>query len=69
MSSAPTKQDDPSSNPHGLLGAVVNAFSPSTEEAEAGGSLSVVPGQTGVHTQFQDIQGYVERLCPKNKVK
>lgn len=57
MSSAPTKQDDPSSNPHGLLGAVVNAFSPSTEEAEAGGSLQI-PGQPGLRREYQARQGY-----------
>ena len=42
------------------LGVVVHAFSPSTREAEAGGSLRV-QGQPGLHSEFQDSLGYTEK--------
>jgi hypothetical protein len=40
---------------------VVHAFNPSTQEAEAGGSLS--SGQPGLQSEFQDSQGYTEKPC------
>ena len=39
-------------------------FNPSTQEAEAGGFLSLRPAWS---TKFQDSQGYPERPCLKNK--
>ena len=37
------------------LGVVVHAFNPSTWEAEV--------GQRGLQSEFQDSQGYTEKLC------
>jgi hypothetical protein len=45
---------------------VVHAFNPSTWEAEAGEFLS--RGQPGLHSEFQDSQGYAEKPC-LNKTK
>jgi hypothetical protein len=43
---------------------VLQAFNPSTWEAEAGG----FPGQPGLQSEFQDSQGYTEKSCVlKNK--
>ena len=39
---------------------VVHTFNPSTQEAEAGGSLGV-RGQPGLQSEFQDSQGYIEK--------
>lgn len=44
----------------------VQAFNPSPGEAETGGSLGV-SGQPSLQNEFQDSQGYVERLISKNK--
>jgi hypothetical protein len=41
-------------------------FKPSTQEAEAGGSLPV-RGQPGLQSEFQDSQGYTEKLVSENK--
>jgi hypothetical protein len=43
------------------LGVVVHAFSPSPQEAEAGGFLSSRPAWTTC--EFQDSQGYTEKPC------
>ena len=43
-------------------------FNPSTWEAEAVRSLWV-PDQPGLHSEFQDSQGYIIRLCLKKKKK
>jgi hypothetical protein len=43
---------------------VAHAFNPSTQEAEAGGFLSLQPG---LQSEFQDSQGYTEKPCLKNK--
>lgn len=43
-----------------------HAFSFSTQEAEAGRSLSV-QGQPRLHSKFQASQGYVARLLQKEK--
>jgi hypothetical protein len=42
---------------------VVRAFNPSTQEAEAGRSLSLRPAWC--ISEFQDSQGYTEKLCLK----
>ena len=47
---------------------VVHVFDPSTQEAEAGGSLCV-QGQPGLHREFQDGQGYIVRPCLKKQTK
>jgi hypothetical protein len=44
---------------------VAHASNASTLEADAGGSVGVL-GQPGLHSEFQDSQGYIERLCLKN---
>jgi hypothetical protein len=44
---------------------VVHAFNPSTWEAEAGGFLSL--RKPGLQSEFQDSQGYTEKLSLKNK--
>jgi hypothetical protein len=44
---------------------VAHAFNPSTQEAEAGGSLN--QGQPGLQSEFQDSQGYTENLCLREK--
>jgi hypothetical protein len=44
---------------------VQQAFSPSSQGAEAGDLR--VQGQPGLHSKFQDNQGYTEKPCPKNK--
>jgi hypothetical protein len=41
-----------------------NTFNPSTQEAEAGVSLSV-QGQPAPHSKVQYSQGYIERICHK----
>jgi hypothetical protein len=40
---------------------VAHAFNPSTWEAEAGGFLSLRPAC--LQSEFQDSQGYTEKLC------
>jgi hypothetical protein len=45
---------------------VMHAFNPSTQEAEAGGSLAVW-GQPGLQSEFQDSQGYTQKK--KNYLK
>ena len=47
---------------------VVYAFNPSTLEAEVDGSLRVW-GQSGLQSEFQDSQGYTEKLCWKTNEK
>ena len=48
-------------------GAVLaHAFNPSTWEAETGGFLSSRPAW---FTEFQDSQGYTEKLCLEKKKK
>ena len=43
---------------------VVHAYNPRTQEADAGGSLSSrVQGQPGLQSEFQNSQGYTEKLC------
>jgi hypothetical protein len=42
----------------------VYGFDPSIQKAEAGRSLQVWD-QLDVHSEFQDIQGYVEKPCLK----
>jgi hypothetical protein len=48
---------------------VVHAFNPSIWEAEAGGILSSVRGQLGLHSEFQDSQGYTEKSSLEKKKK
>ena len=43
------------------LGLTVHAFSPSTQEAKQVDLW--IPGYRGIHREFQNSQGYVERLC------
>jgi hypothetical protein len=43
---------------------MVQAFDPSTQEAEADRSLWVW-GQPDLHSEFQDSQRYIVRLCFK----
>ena len=45
---------------------VAHSFNSSTWEAETGGSLWV-QDQPGLHREFQDSQGYVERDCFKQQ--
>jgi hypothetical protein len=45
---------------------VAHAFNPSTQKAEAGGSLSV-QNQPGLQIKFQDSQGYTEKPCLEGK--
>jgi hypothetical protein len=40
---------------------VAHTFNPSTQEAEAGGSLSSRP--IGLQSEFQDSQGFLEKPC------
>jgi hypothetical protein len=47
---------------------VVQAFSPSSQKAEAGGS-TWVQGQSGLQSKFQDSQGYTEKLSKERKKK
>jgi hypothetical protein len=47
--------------PKKLKGVVAHTFNPSTREAEAGGFLSSRPAE------FQDSQGYTEKLCLEKK--
>jgi hypothetical protein len=44
---------------------VVHAFNPSTREAEAADFW--VWGQTGLQSEFQDTQGYIEKHCLKKQ--
>jgi hypothetical protein len=44
----------------------VHTFNLSTPEAEAGGSL-LAQGQPGLHSEFQEKQGYVEKFCLQKK--
>jgi hypothetical protein len=44
---------------------VAHIFSPSTQEAEKGGSLSSRPA--GLQIEFQDSQGYTEKACLQNQ--
>ena len=47
---------------------VGHAFNSSTQEAEAGGFLSL--GQPGLQSEFQDSQGYTDKPClEKQKTK
>ena len=48
---------------------MVRTFNPSTQEAVEGGSLSSTQGQPGLQIQFQDSQGYMEKLCLKTSKK
>jgi hypothetical protein len=43
---------------------VVYTFNPGTPEAQEGRSLGV-QGQPGLHSKFQNSQGYIEKLCLK----
>lgn len=45
-----------------------STFIPSTEEAEAG-KISRVQGLPGLHHEFQDSQGYMEREREKERNK
>ena len=47
---------------------VGHTFNFSTHDADAGRSLWV-QGQPGLNSEFQDSQGYGERLCLKEKQK
>jgi hypothetical protein len=49
-----------------LPGVVVHAFNPSIWEAEAGEFLSSRPAWS---TEFQDSQGYTEKLCLEKRKK
>jgi hypothetical protein len=42
---------------------VAYAFDPSTWEAEAEAADFWVRGQPGLQSEFQDSQGYTEKLC------
>ena len=43
---------------------MAHAFNPRTWEAEAGRFMSSRPqGQPGLQSEFQDSQGYTEKLC------
>jgi hypothetical protein len=44
---------------------VVHAFNPTTQEAEAGGFLSL--RQPGLQNEFKDSQGYTEKPCLKKQ--
>jgi hypothetical protein len=46
---------------------VAHALNPNTWEAEAGGFLSL--RQPGLHSEFQDSQGYTEKPYLENKKK
>jgi hypothetical protein len=49
---------------------VTHAFNPSTWEAEAGEFLSLGPAwSTDLQSEFQDSQGYTEKLSRKTKKK
>jgi hypothetical protein len=48
----------------GVRAGCLDTCNSRTQEAEAGGSLRV-QGQPGVHSEFQDSQGYLERTCLK----
>jgi hypothetical protein len=50
-----------------MLGMVVHAFNPSTQEAEAGEFLSSRPSWS--QSEFQDSQGYTEKPCLGKKKK
>jgi hypothetical protein len=45
------------------LSVVAHTFNPSTREAEAGGFLSSRPAWSTLQSEFQDSQGYTEKLC------
>lgn len=45
---------------------MVYAFNPSTHEGQGSGFLGV-PGQHGLHSEFKDSKGYIEKLCLKKK--
>jgi len=47
---------------------MAHAFNPSTQEAEASGSLWVL-GQPGLQSEFQDSQSYAEKSCLKTTTK
>lgn len=44
---------------------ITHTFNSITQDAKAGRSLCL--GQPGLHYQFQASQGYILRLCLKNK--
>jgi hypothetical protein len=46
---------------------VVHACNPSIQEAEAGRSL--ILGQLGLHSEFEDSLRYTERPCQKERKK
>lgn len=48
-------------------GVVVHSLNPRTWKAEIGESLWV-RDHPGLHSKFQDSQGYIVRLCLKKKV-
>jgi hypothetical protein len=48
-------------------GVVAHTFNPSTWEAEAGLSSSLV--QPGLQRELQDSQGYTEKPCLKQKFR
>lgn len=48
------------------LGMVMYVFNLSTMETEAGRALWVW-GQSDLHSEFHDSQGYIKRFCLKNK--
>ena len=47
---------------------VAHAFHPGTWEAERQADLCM-GGQPGLHSEFQDGQGYTEKSCLKNKTQ
>jgi hypothetical protein len=50
-------------------GMVAHAFNSSTREAKAGGFLSLIRGQPGLQSEFQDSQSYTEKPCLEKNQK